>query len=310
MMKIQDFLLKVTSVAFGAALAGAIMLGKPTDSYAAETQDYELIIEDGVVTDYTGTPVNVVIPEGVTEIGEWAFWSCDSLESVIIPEGVTRIGAAAFGDCDSLESIIIPEGVTEICALAFEECDSLSEVEIPSSVTQFGIGAFGRNYNGATPWLLEKQNENPLVIVNQVLLDATAAKGDIVIPDGVTIAEQAFAHSNNAISVKLPSTLTEIPEGLFLDCTSLTNVEIPNSVTKINDDAFAYCTSLTSIEIPDSVTSIGSWAFENCTSLTSIKLPNCTIDSEVFTGCSALKDILFTVLPASVDDILFKIQNG
>ena len=85
---------------------------------------------------------SVVIPEGVTEIGNCAFDGCSSLTSVTIPEGVTEICGGAFGRCISLTSVTIPKGVTEIGNCAFAGCDSLTSVTIPEGVTKIGHWAF------------------------------------------------------------------------------------------------------------------------------------------------------------------------
>ena len=84
----------------------------------------------------------MTIPEGVTIIGTGAFYECGSLTSVTIPEGVTRIGGYAFRDCSSLTSVTIPEGVTSIGYCAFNNCSSLTSVTIPASVTSIGDEVF------------------------------------------------------------------------------------------------------------------------------------------------------------------------
>ena len=86
----------------------------------AGAADSDFEITDGVLTRYTGSGGDVVIPEGVTSIGDQAFYSCDNLTSVVIPEGVTNIGVLAFMNCDSLASVVIPEGVSKIEDKAFE----------------------------------------------------------------------------------------------------------------------------------------------------------------------------------------------
>ena len=85
---------------------------------------------------------SVIIPEGVTYIGQDAFSSCSGLKSVSIPGSVETIGYCAFEHCTALTSIAIPEGVTIIVPFAFHDCTSLISVTIPSTVTVVGLAAF------------------------------------------------------------------------------------------------------------------------------------------------------------------------
>lgn len=84
----------------------------------------------------------VVVPDGITQIGDCAFKGCAELESVIIPEGVTRIGYLAFKDCINLKTIKLPGSVEEIQAFAFENCKSLSEIALPCRLGSIEQGAF------------------------------------------------------------------------------------------------------------------------------------------------------------------------
>ena len=76
------------------------------------SQDF--VIKNGVLTRYKGHGGDVTLPEGITEIGEDAFYGRTMLTSVAIPEGVTKIGAEAFEGCTSLTSVTVPKSVTEI----------------------------------------------------------------------------------------------------------------------------------------------------------------------------------------------------
>lgn len=84
----------------------------------------------------------IIIDEGVTSIGKWAFYDCSNLTEITIPEGVTSIGDNAFDDCGKLTEITIPEGVTSIGDWAFSKCSSITEITISDSVTSIGCGAF------------------------------------------------------------------------------------------------------------------------------------------------------------------------
>ena len=84
----------------------------------------------------------LVIPDSVTSIGDYAFSGCSGLTSVEIPNSVTSIGSSAFAGCSDLTSVEIPNSVTSIGSSAFQYCYSLTSVEIPNSVTSIGDYAF------------------------------------------------------------------------------------------------------------------------------------------------------------------------
>ena len=102
----------------------------------------EFEIENGILKKYHGSAADVVIPDGVTIVGEGAFFGCKSLTSVVIPDGVTTIGYAAFNTCTSLTSVVIPDSVTIIKSCAFYGCKSLPSLIIPDCVTNIEAASF------------------------------------------------------------------------------------------------------------------------------------------------------------------------
>ena len=78
-----------------------------------------------------------IIPEGITEISNYAFDDCCTLESIVIPESVEEIGECAFWNCESLKSITLPKSVTEIDESAFDDCSALTAIYVPAEKTDY-----------------------------------------------------------------------------------------------------------------------------------------------------------------------------
>ncbi len=102
----------------------------------------EFVIENGVLVEYNGEDWEVTIPEGVTSIGDNAFFGFSFVQSVDIPEGVTSIGMGAFQSCTALTSVSVPSSVTSIGSRAFAGCAALESITIPASVELVGAYAF------------------------------------------------------------------------------------------------------------------------------------------------------------------------
>ena len=232
----------------------------------------DFVIENGELQKYKGQGGDVVIPEGVTSIGDCAFSGCSSLTSVVIPDGVTSIGNDAFWGCSSLTSVVIPDSVTSIGDSAFESCCSLSGIVIPDSVTSIGARAF----------------------------KYCPSLASVVIPEGVTsIGKDAFSDCSSLTSIVIPEGVTSIGARAFYGCKGLASVVIPEGVTSIGGEAFARCKSLTRVVIPEGVTSIGIWAFQDCSSLTSVVIPRSVtgIGKDAFGKCPSLNAIVAPSVP-------------
>ena len=247
---------------------------------------------------------SVTIPDSVTSIGAWAFSGCASLTSVTIPDSVTSIDGDAFYNCASLASVTIPDSVTSIGVYAFYHCSSLTSVTIPDSVTSIGNSAF-RHCTSLTSVTIP----DSVTSIGDWAFSDCVSLTSVTIPDSVTsIGGDAFYNCTSLASVTIPDSVTSIGAYAFYDCTSLTSVTIPNSVTSIGWGAFSYCTSLTSVTIPNSVTSIGWGAFSYCTSLTSVTILDSvtSIGGKAFCGCTSLTSVTIPGSVTSIGDSAFR----
>lgn len=263
---------------------------------------------------YRSSISEVLIADGVTNIGKAAFLNCDNLASVVIPNSITSIGEYAFRYCHSLTSVEIPNSVISIGYRAFNECTSLESVNI-SDISAWCKIMFGADANPlyyAHNLYLNGILVTDLVIPNSVVSIGYAAfwgcssLASVTIPNSVTsIGNSAFGGCIGLTSVEIPNSVTSIGDGAFYGCNGLTSMEIPNSVTNIGEQAFYNCSSLTSITIPNSVTNIGNSAFRNCSNLVSVVIPNSvtSIGEYVFRGCRSLTSVM---IPNSITNIEYE----
>ena len=176
-------------------------------------RDGFLLNKDGTVLVQGVNGVEVMIPEGVTAIGEAAFEDCSRLEAVEIPNSVTDIGGWAFSGCDSLMDVEIPGCVTNIGEEAFSFC-RLRRVSIPGGVKTIGARAF----DGC--WKLE----------------------GLEIARGVeSIGREAFSDLS-LTTVTIPDSVTDVGEGAFVDCGELREVWLPRRLEgQLDPDVFLGC---------------------------------------------------------------------
>ena len=162
---------------------------------------------------------DLIIPEGVTEIPNYAFTHL-SIESVTIPNSVTRIGSNAFEYCALLESVTIPGGVKTVGDSAFRECTSLTDVVMSDGVTAIYDWAFFR----------------------------CTSLVSLKMPDSITeIREMAFSECTSLTSVVIPKGVQIIEEKTFYNCSSITSVTIHENVWYIKQWAFDGCSSLSEV---------------------------------------------------------------
>lgn len=256
---------------------------------------------------------DLIIPNSVTSIGQFAFINCTSFNSISIPNNLTTIGSGAFSGCTALTNVTIPDGVTSIGSGAFSGCTGMTEVSIGSNVTTIGSSAFSSctnltsihikdlaawcNINFETPPdvgegnvpiipTFDSYSSNPLIYANNLILNGEKIT-DLVIPDGVTtISPRAFYYCSSLTSISFPASVASIGNMAFDGCTNLSSVNISDIAAWCNivfggKNPLSFAHSLyingkeiKELTIPNSVTMINSYAFSGCTSISSVYIPN------------------------------------
>ncbi len=274
-----------------------------------------VIIDDGVtlIGDYAfyycSSLTTVTIPSSVTIIGNYAFYGCYRLTTVTIPNSVTIIGEAAFCTCSSLKSVTIPNSVTTIGDRAFSQCN-LTTVTIPNSVATIGDHAFSRcslttvTIPNSVTTIGDGAFSNCSKLQGIVVAEGNRHYADL---DGVLLNYAkteilCFPDGRGDTTYIIPDGVTTIGNRAFSPSNSLTTVIIPDGVTSIGEYAFYSCRQLTTVTLPNTVTSIGMGAFYDCVSLTTMTIPNSvtTIGNDAFYGCWKLTTV---TLPNTVTSI-------
>jgi len=243
----------------------------PTESYSYDGVEY-MVSPDGTyaeVINYTGSTTKVAIMNmyngvPVTHIAPEAFRN-SNITGIYIPEGITKIGDYAFYICESLTDVNIPNSVIDIGYYAFYACINLTDIENGVAYVDNWVVAFDNSYTSVTI------RDGARGIADSAFAGSSKLR-NITIPNSVTIiGDKAFSTCENLTNITISNNVTAIGNATFAFCSSLTNVTIPNSVTTIEDEAFGSCTNLISITIPDSVTNIGEGAFSNCLNLLEVE---------------------------------------
>lgn len=190
----------------------------------------------------------VIISEGITSIGAYAFSGCINLYKAIIPESVTEISDSAFDDCKSLESIDLPSGLIEISEKAFNGCSLLETVFIPKSVKRIDYNAFD-----------ECDNLQHIAVEEGNRYYCSDEYGVLFNYDFTELIRYPAGSLNESYTVS--SNVKEIYFSAFWGCDNLKNIVISEGLESIPGEAFCYCDNLESVTIPSSVTKIGNNAF-------------------------------------------------
>ena len=334
---------------------------KPEYNYSYTEEEGVTLItdENGKVVKAVVSGVNGKVPDGlfanlkqsVDENGNpiavpaerWA-----DLTEVVIEDGVTEIGKDVFQGCVGLTNVTIPDSVKKIGTWSFYMCKGLKNVDIPanveigdSSFRQSGLEQVTVSGGSVGNYAFHRSEDLKKITVNCETIGEEAFSGcdsltDITLGENVkTLGDKAFYTCDALERVEIPSTVTDIGEktfyscpalkeaiiragtvkaGTFYNCRALTTLVISDNATldasftvgntyaqealetvkiekgEIGDNAFSNCKNLTTVELGGGVTSIGKSAFFKCTQLSSIAIGSgvTSIGTSAFNGCTAL----------------------
>ena len=319
------------------------------DNLFWEVTDNALTITgSGDMWDYYGDApwgrdiTSATLSEGVTSIGNYAFYWCRSLVSVSLPSTVKHIGQGAFYACTDLPEITFSDDLETIGNYAFTYCWSIQEVALKDKMSYIGTQAF-MECNALTTFTATHLDS----IGYQAFAGLPELKS-ISLPEGLQKIEQgAFNSCNNLKVANLPSTVTEmgpyvfsydsIPEplynahlfaylplwyegayevpagieiivgGSFLNCKKLSAITLPEGIKEIRQHTFGGCDSLKTVTIPNNVEAIGDYAFTACRDLQTVTMSNNvkTIGMEAFCDCKNLESITWSTSLESIGSYAF-----
>ncbi len=243
----------------------------------------------------------IEVGDGITSIGECAFYDCDQLESVQLPDSITTIGEWAFYLCESLSEVNFPKGLKSIGEIAFAGC-AVKYVTVPKSLTDIHSRAFegcdiisysvdkgNTVYSSDDNGILFNKNKSELIAY-----PSFRTASEYTIPGGVTsIAPYAFSCAEFLEKITISESVTDIGKYAFSSMRQITSVTIPGSVRNLQSYSFAWCYNLKEITICEGVKTIGSEAFYYDIALTEIKIPDSvtTVSDSAFSGCTGLKRV-------------------
>ena len=261
---------------------------------------------------YASLITDVVIKNGVSYIGAYAFYRCTSLTNISIPDSVTGFSSCAFSYCTALESIVLPPKMTFIVSFLFEYCTALREITIPANVTEIWWSAFEGCTALETVYFTgseAKWNAIKINSGNECLTNAKVICTGVDVMEGPCGENLTWKFENGTLTISGEGQMSYEGEIPWVSCrTMISKIVVEEGVTHIATAAFRDCPALVDVSLPESLSSLGTGIFIFCTALKSITLPGklTSIPNGMFAGCSALESV---VIPAGVTQIGSNVFN-
>lgn len=242
------------STAAPAATPASSTTAASTTAPAGSENDWWFTVEDGVLTECSSfASGKVVIPDGVTRIGQNAFWKNNDITEIVVSSGVKIIDSYSIRNCDNLQKLTLCEGVEKIFASPISSCKSLTEIELPQSIKYVSPEVFSGYkgsiiYNGKTYTSRENNelckavcfDEDGLYIKDGVLIEILDREQgeELVIPDTVTEIDALAFSEKYCAKLTVPATVTKINDCAFLNAGYIGELVFEEGITTLPDNLF------------------------------------------------------------------------
>ena len=275
--------------------------------------------------DYRESVQKIVISEGITEVGERAFYWCTNCTEVLLPDSLLAIREYGFDNLRSMQSITLPSKLQTIEFCAFSECVALKSITLPDSVTTVGPSAFSN-----CPNLTRARLSAGMKTVPSSMFGNDSGLSTVILPEGITYIDDTAFINCGFVSFTLPASVTGLGTAVFSGCTVLSqfiveegnpkykavdgvlfsadgthlvcfpsgkygNYTVPEGTRYIDYGAFRSTQYLYRVYFPSTLTEIGGYAFSYCRNLSAVTFnANIqTIGEDAFRSCTSLRTVNF-----------------
>ena len=232
----------------------------------------------------------IILPEYITEIGDYAFEYAVNLKTINFPQALKRIGDYSFYTCTALtaEKIVFPEGMETIGKSCFEACKGMrGEIVLPSTIRELGDASFRQCWASKMNFPASLEEIGYMAFAGSRLEEVYFEGPSHLVFDPVGCQ---FYANYELKKIRLPEGLTTIPTAFLQSCIYVESVELPSTLETIESDAFDQCFGLKTLELPEGLRRIESGGLASCRSLTYLVLPS-TLEFLAVNSCEGLSSL-------------------